>query len=376
MLVRQPLARFILPEDNGGYYRQQLLLLRTGEPQHCEVRLRRAAGDPVWVWMDATLAPDEASGAPRCQVTLADITERKQAEETLRQSEEFKDAILNSVAAHIAVLDGNGTIVAVNEPWRRFARENSSPAGEPARNLGVGANYLSVCRRSARKSAAGAGAVHDGIQAVLAGRAPSFALEYSCDPPGAQRWLVLNVTPLGGAGGGVVVAHSDITGRKQAEEALRRSERLLAETEQVGKVGGWQFDTTTGQQTWTEETYRIHEVELTYDPTVEKGVNFFTPETRPLIARAVQRAVEQGESYVIWNWRSSLPKATARAFAPAARPIRSITASTAFFRTSPRANWRKNQSSNSPPGCCRRRMRSGAGWRVNCTTPWCRVWGP
>ena len=83
----------------------------------------------------------------------------------------------------------------------------------------------------------------------------------------------------------------------QREEALNRSRRLLAETGQLGKVGGWAIDIDTGKQTWTEETHSIHEVEPGYEPTVEKGVSFYTDASRPVIERAVQRAVEQAEPF-------------------------------------------------------------------------------
>ena len=89
----------------------------------------------------------------------------------------------------------------------------------------------------------------------------------------------------------------DITERKRLEEKLKRSYRLLKETEQIGKVGGWEFNTDTGKQTWTDEVYAIHEVEFTCDPTVESGVGFYAPYSRPIIEQAVQRAIKHGESF-------------------------------------------------------------------------------
>ena len=89
----------------------------------------------------------------------------------------------------------------------------------------------------------------------------------------------------------------DITERKRVEEDLKKSQRLLAETGMMGKVGGWEFNIDTKKQTWTEETYNIHEVDITYDPTVEEGINFYTPASRPIIERAFQQAIEHGEPY-------------------------------------------------------------------------------
>ena len=85
--------------------------------------------------------------------------------------------------------------------------------------------------------------------------------------------------------------------RKRKEQELEKSRRLLIESQRIGNVGGWEFNIDTLEQTWTEEVFRIHEVEVDYEPTVEKGVNYYTPESRPIIEQAVQRAIEFGEPF-------------------------------------------------------------------------------
>jgi len=85
--------------------------------------------------------------------------------------------------------------------------------------------------------------------------------------------------------------------RKQAEVALEKSRKLLVETEQIGKVGGWEFDTDSKKLTWTDEVYRIHELDPDFDLNVEKGIDFYSPESKPIIDKAVQRAIEFGEPF-------------------------------------------------------------------------------
>jgi len=89
----------------------------------------------------------------------------------------------------------------------------------------------------------------------------------------------------------------DITNRKQAEEDLQKSKKLLAETELIGKVGGWEFNIDTKEQTWTDEVYRIHEVDLDFNQNVDKGIDFYSPASRPIIEKAVQRVIEFGEPF-------------------------------------------------------------------------------
>lgn len=143
-----------------------------------------------------------------------------QREDTVQRSENFKNAILNSVSAEIAVLDRNGVIQAVNEPWIRFSFENSSEPGKANLQTAVGINYLKVCQGSDNFTVDDdALKASEGIQAVLDGKLSSFSLEYPCHSPQQQRWFSMNVMPLGKDSiSGVVVTHTDITAIKRTEE--------------------------------------------------------------------------------------------------------------------------------------------------------------
>lgn len=149
----------------------------------------------------------------------------RSAEEQLRQHEANKQtALLNALPAHIAVLDPDGTIVAVNEAWRRFADEN----GLRDAHHGVGRNYLGVCGPAATSGAAETWAVAAGLRAVLAGEGSGFSIEYRCDSPTEQRWFMLMATPLEpGRLAGAVVMHVNVSARARAEQASRRSTELL-----------------------------------------------------------------------------------------------------------------------------------------------------
>jgi len=85
--------------------------------------------------------------------------------------------------------------------------------------------------------------------------------------------------------------------RKQAEEALRKSETLLTETGQMAKVGGWEVDTKTLEVSWTEEIYRIYELPFGQQPSLEETIIFFHPNDRPKLETAIQKALDHGEPY-------------------------------------------------------------------------------
>lgn len=99
----------------------------------------------------------------------------------------------------------------------------------------------------------------------------------------------------------------DITGRVQAEQALRKSEDLLSNTQRIAEIGGWELGSEPNEVRWTEEVYRIHEVPLDYRPTVEEALAFYADEGRPVIAKAVEQLVERGIPYDL-----ELPFVTAR----------------------------------------------------------------
>src|SRR6478672_239945 len=147
----------------------------------------------------------------------------------LGRPDEFGGAIVKSVAAHIAVIDRSGRIVAVNDSWRRFATENGLSANQIQDVAGVGTNYLEICCRAVAESSQSASAALVGIQRVLQRKTDCFSLEYPCHSLRVERWYEMTATPLVTNGfQGAVILHSDITARKLAELAKVESDLRLA----------------------------------------------------------------------------------------------------------------------------------------------------
>ncbi|WP_434148703.1 PAS domain-containing sensor histidine kinase [Methylocaldum gracile subsp. desertum] len=158
-----------------------------------------------------------------------DITERRRVEEALQASEALNRAILDSLLEHVAVVDREGNILAVNQAWQRFARENGPQPGTPVPNTDIGANYLKVCRTSSGGVSDDALTAYTGILSVLKGERESFAIEYPCHAPDRERWFVMQVTPLGAPPGAAVISHTNITERKKAEQMLREADQRKTE---------------------------------------------------------------------------------------------------------------------------------------------------
>jgi signal transduction histidine kinase len=193
-------------------------------------------------------------------------------------AEQFFEAALNALQAHIAVVDSDGAIVAVNAAWERFARENGASAGA----MSIGCNYLDVCDRTVGEGEEDAAAAAHGIRSVLAGHEVVFCLEYACHAPREERWFEMRVSRFSGAGHTcAAIMHDNITERKLLErELLRISEE---ERQRIGKdlhdgLGSHLTGVALLLQAFAEETGPEQDIR---------------PENLQPIARLVSQAVEQ-----------------------------------------------------------------------------------
>ncbi len=147
-------------------------------------------------------------------------------------SHDFVHSVLNSLSAHICVLDERGIIIMVNDAWRRFAHTNSD--GDCQCHEGI--SYLEICDMTTGDDKASAQAINQAIRFVLKGELEEFSLEYPCHSPDEQRWFIGRVTRMQGSSEGrVVVAHENITKRKileqqQIEMQARIAQQVKAES--------------------------------------------------------------------------------------------------------------------------------------------------
>lgn len=225
-LAKQAINRFIDTKDQDIFYLFCKKLLESGEALSCELQMVKHDGSRFSVRLDAVTAPaQDNGGAPTLWFVLTDVTVANHAMAEIaatKKSEAFKQAILNSVNAEVAVLDQDGIIRAVNEPWLRFALENSPSPGTVTPQTGIGTNYLAACQPDIDNPANNGLPARIGIQQVLDGTRPSFTLEYPCHSPDQQRWFSMCALPLGTHRQvGITVTHTNITAQKQSQEALR-----------------------------------------------------------------------------------------------------------------------------------------------------------
>ncbi len=153
--------------------------------------------------------------------TGAEVVEQKVSNAVVLESEFLLHSCVDALSSHIAVLDEDGIILAVNQAWRSFADAN----GFSGSNYGIGSNYVDACQPTSGETNDGFSAAA-GLRDVLHGRKDRFQLEYPCHSAASNRWFILRVTRASSAGPArLIVAHEDITERREAEEALRAANR-------------------------------------------------------------------------------------------------------------------------------------------------------
>jgi len=185
------------------------------------------ASDARYWTLRVSYVTDSSIDSASYLLVFTDQTELMTAQDHLRNKQrQLQDAnarqtaIINGLAAHVALIDQEGYIVQVNDLWRNFARMN----GYSGVDFGVGRNYLDLCRNSSGECSDEADDVASGLEKVLRGDAEVFSVEYPCHAPNSQRWFecIIRATPLNGRRGAAVM-HVNVTEKKLTEMAMRNA---------------------------------------------------------------------------------------------------------------------------------------------------------
>jgi PAS domain S-box-containing protein len=276
------------PDDrlSGAELFVQLVSGKIGRYQR-EKRYVRKDGSVLWAQL--TAAPIlGADGRPE-YVTLVfeDITERRRAEESLRENEErFRGLFehsLSGVALHEIVLDEQGNPV-------DYIFLDANPAFETLTGLRV-ADILGRRVTEVLPGIEGSPFIETYGQVALTGESVSF--EQLSEPLG--RHYYINAYRLGE--NRFATVFMDISERRRAEEALRESEELLRMAGALARLGGWTVDLVANRMTWSDQVAEIHGMPPGYSPSVQDGINYYAPEYRERISQVWTACITEGIPY-------------------------------------------------------------------------------
>lgn len=219
--------------------------------------------------------------APQAAVSVKECDRSDQFEER-----ETLLSIINHSPASVVVTDRDGTIEFVNPYFTVITGYAPEEAlGQNPRILKTEYTPDSVYR--------------DMWDTILSGRTWNGDL-LNARKDGSLYWENASIAPILDAEGRIcrfAAVKVDITARKRMELELARTGQMLRKTGELASVGGWEYNCDTGALFWTDEVYRIHETLEDFVPTLESALAFYSDESRELLEKALNRAVEDGSGW-------------------------------------------------------------------------------
>ena len=270
------------PEDLPRIVELFTRSIASGDPFEFEVRARRFDG--VYRWFQSRGLPlrDTSGHIIRWYNLLIDIDERKRAEEELRRSEARKAAILDSALDCIVSIDREGCITEFNPAAERtFGYRRDKVLGQQLADVIIPPALREGHRHGFARYLA------TGEARVLGKRIEMTALRAD----GSEFPAELAITRISLDGPPSFTGYlRDITERKQSEEELRRGEAFLAEGQQLSRVGSFSWRIATDEIMWSEQMYRIFEIDRAVRVTLEVIGTRVHPEDLSAFKEQIERA--------------------------------------------------------------------------------------
>ncbi len=323
-LKDQKITTYIHPDYQDTFYFHLKSILRTGEPQSCELVLKDAEGNAFFVALESRPEgeTEDPTGSVRC--ALMDISERKQKDQMIRESEEKYRAIFENSGDGFLVM-GDKIEDCNKQAARMFGYSCEEMAGKDP------VTDLSPEKQPGGENSRTAGKRH--VRRALDGEVRQFYWKHiRSDGRTIDTEITLNSIDTRQGRRIVAIVHDlseyieqqrqlkekneeiqtqneeYITLNDELHEAnerlkntlsrLRYSEELLNETGDMARVGGWEVDLQQQTVYWTRTTRDIHEIDRDdYTPTLEEAIGFFPGESRKILEDAIDRAIQKGEHY-------------------------------------------------------------------------------
>lgn len=236
-------------------------------------------------WVENFSKTIQFEGKPADLVTQIDITERKKMEDNLVESERRYRALFTNEIDAICIFEiGNKRIVEANDAWLNLYGyekkdlnwlttdditaeiELTNEAIKRSSNLG----QILIPKRHHKKK--------DGT---------IFTVEISAGPFIWKNEKFMHALTR------------DITERDRAEEKLKESESLLAETQKIAQLGSWEYDVKTDYLKWSDETFKIAGKERKENLLLQEYLETVHPDDISILQSTLEKSSNNKKSYEI-----------------------------------------------------------------------------
>ncbi|MEZ5334595.1 MAG: PAS domain S-box protein [Methanolobus sp.] len=221
---------------------------------------------------------------PGVLVAARDITKRKKSEEALIRSEEMFSRVFNTVPDSIVLNSPDEKFINVNDSFvKNTGYGKNDVFGKTSKDIGLWKDPL----------------LRDEYVTKLKeeGLVRNFEAELVTKPGTIIYVLISGDKVTIGEEEFLLTVFRDITDLKNTERALVKTESLLNEVSRIAQIGGWEFDVSTGEGTWTSGVALIHDLDPEVKTNKEFGLSFFSPSSKEKLETAIQNAIEKSEAY-------------------------------------------------------------------------------
>ena len=290
--IGKNLIDLIIPADMKEAVRKAVsYMVESGQPSPAaELTLIKKDGSPVTVYSSHAIVKG-SGGVPELFCIDIDLSARKQAEQAIRESEERFRVVVQTANDAVITLDNHGLIVS----WNMAAETIFGFSADEA--LGMPVSRITPERFRAQQRYA-ADPTFENNERRLSGRiieaagltkdGREFPFEMSL-----AEWKTQKDTFF-------TALIRDVSERKRAEKKLRESTERLQEAQRIALIGNWELDLENNNLTWSEQIYRIFEIDpVKFGASYPAFLDAIHPTDREAVDRAYTSSLETRNPYEI-----------------------------------------------------------------------------
>lgn len=271
-------------------------------------RMETGEGKTIWVSDKAEVVRDETSGAVYLLGALVDVSERKDFQDRLEQSEAKYRLLVENTSDLVVKVDPDGRFSFVSRSYCQLF-------GKSEEEL-LGAKFMPLVHEDDRQ------ATEEAMQTLYQSPYTAYVEQRALTGLG-WRWLAWKYNAILDANGtvtAIIGIGRDITQNKGVDAELQQSQRQLRETLAYERLGSWELFPGSRAANWSREIYDIFGIDASViagPKTLEKLLH---PEDRTAVIRSLESSLSKGIEHHV-DYRIQRPDGEGRWVECRAKPV-------------------------------------------------------